>query len=389
MTAVNKKEQKIGTLQWAEPLDKDSVKEKLEKVVLVRLVLPEDDESKLKSDLQELAFLTRTAGGLVLGTVIQKRKKPDPAYLIGEGKARFLRDLLAKTKTSTVIFDNELKPGQLRNLQRIFGDHIKILDRSALILDIFATHARTPEAKIQVKLAQLEYLLPRLSGMWRHLERQYGTIGVRGPGEKQLEMDRRTIRRQISVLRQKLKKVEIERRIQRKRRTKLFRISIVGYTNSGKTLLLNRLAGARSYVANKLFSTLDALTRRISDGEKVALITDTVGFIQKIPHHLIESFKSTLAETREADLLLIIADASHEAVDEHIKVVNQVLDEISAPDENQRLLVMNKVDLLAPDELSWLRRKYPTAMFVSALTGTGIDALKEYIFARIGEKNAR
>ncbi len=348
-----------------------------ERVVLCRVILPWEPPGTAEEDLAELALLVETAGGVVVGAITQKRDHPDPAFFIGRGKVDELKGLLERTGARTVIFDDDLRPAQVRNLTKALGEDVKVLDRSGLILDIFATHARTPEAKLQVELAQLEYLLPRLAGMWRHLERQYGAIGVRGPGEKQLESDRRVVQRRIALLRRKLADVEKERRVQRKRRKNVFRVALVGYTNAGKSSLLNRLTGAGVVVADMLFATLDATTRRLSDGETTVLVTDTVGFIKKLPHHLIESFKSTLAEAREADLLLLVADGSHNALDEHIAVVNSTLDEISAP--KQRWLVVNKVDLLTRDEIASLRRRYPDAIFVSALTGKGIEVLRQDI----------
>ena len=361
-----------------------STKQPAERVVLFRLILPGDTDEQVAEDLRELALLTKTAGGEVVGILTQRRPHPDPAYFIGRGKVEELKQLVQDVGAHTVICDDDLKPGQVRNISRILGENIKVLDRSGLILDIFALHARTPEAKIQVQLAQLQYLLPRLAGMWRHLERQYGAIGVRGPGEKQIELDRRAIANQIAILRRKLAKIERERKIQRKRRKNLFRVALVGYTNAGKSSLLNRLTGAEVYVEDKLFATLDATTRRLSDGEHTILITDTVGFIKKLPHHLVESFKSTLAESREADVLLVVADSSHPAVEEHIQIVHSVLDEIGATGE--KILVLNKIDLLTPEQLAYFRRLYPDAQFVSALQGRGIEYLKSCLIEMSEEK---
>ena len=355
-----------------------------ERVVLFRLVLPDDDVRTAEDDIKELALLTKTAGGVVVGTMMQRRKAPDPAFFIGKGKVFELKELVEKTSAHTVICDDDLRPAQARNISEILGDNIKVLDRSGLILDIFATHARTLEAKIQVELAQLEYMLPRLSGMWRHLERQYGAIGVRGPGEKQLELDRRAIRHQISVLKKKLENIESARRTQRKRRSNLFRVALVGYTNAGKSSLLNRLTGANVLVEDKLFATLDATTRKLGDGNVNILITDTVGFIKKLPHDLIESFRSTLAEARESNILIIVADGSHPAMEQHIEIVHNELDEIGA--SKNRILVVNKIDLLTKERLAQIRRVFPDAHFTSATDGTGIDALKSFIFEEC-EKN--
>ncbi|MCD6418384.1 GTPase HflX [bacterium] len=355
-----------------------STEKRLERVFLVRLVYPDEDVSIAEDDLRELALLTKTAGGIVVGSMMQRREHPDPAYFIGKGKVFELRDMLRETDAHTVIFDDDLKPAQVRNLLKILGNRTKILDRSGLILDIFATHARTPESKIQVELAQLEYMLPRLAGMWRHLERQYGAIGVRGPGEKQIELDRRIIQKRISILRRKLQRIERERKVQRKRRGRLFRVALVGYTNAGKSSLLNSFAGASALVADKLFATLDATTRKISDGERTVLITDTVGFIKKLPHHLVESFKSTLAEAQEADLIILVADGSHPAVEEHLKIVDTVLEEIGA--SQHRKIAINKIDKLTDEEVAYLRRIFPDAFLISAKTGAGIDAMRQNIF---------
>lgn len=355
-----------------------------ERVILCRLILPHEPPGVADDDLQELALLTRTAGGDVAAVMTQQREYPDTACFIGKGKVEELNELLAETEAHTVIFDDDLRPAQVRNLSKMLGNDIKILDRSGLILDIFATHARTPESKLQVELAQLEYILPRLTGMWRHLERQYGAIGVRGPGEKQIEVDRRVIKNRISMLKRKLKKVERERAVQRKRRSRLFRTSLVGYTNAGKSSLLNALSGANALVQNKLFATLDATTRRLTDGEKTLLVTDTVGFIKKLPHHLVESFKSTLAEARESDILLLVSDSSHAAMNEHIRIANATLDEIGA--SQRRIIVINKIDLLTKDEIAHSKRDFPDAILISAKSGVGIEILRDTIFDAVEKK---
>ncbi len=355
-----------------------------ERVFLIRLVYPDENIEVAEDDLRELALLTRTAGGVVVGRMMQRKEHPDPAFFIGSGKVEELKDTLAETDAHTVVFDDDLRPAQVRNLSKVLGDDIKILDRSGLILDIFATHARTQEAKIQVELAQLKYIFPRITGMWQHLERQYGAIGVRGPGEKQIEIDRRIIKKRISLLKKKLTRIEKERNVQRKRRKNTFRIGLVGYTNAGKSSLLNNLAEAKALVADKLFATLDSTTRKISDGKNIVLITDTVGFIKKLPHHLIESFKSTLAEAREANLLLLIADCSHSAFEKHIEIVNTVLNEIGAV--NKRKIAINKIDLLGEEEIAYVKRKFPDAFLISAKNGTGIDMLREKMF-RLAGKN--
>jgi len=359
-----------------------------ERVVLFRLALPGDKPGVVEEDIKELELLTNTAGGEVVGAIVQKRNSPDPAHFIGRGKVLELKEILQQENAHTVICDDDLKPAQVRNIARILGDDVKILDRSGLILDIFATHARTPESKIQVELAQLEYHIPRLKGLWQHLERQYGAIGTRGPGEKQIETDRRIIQNQVSVLKKKLKKIERERKTQRRRRKDIFRVALVGYTNAGKSSLLNNLTGAGVHVEDKLFATLDATTRRLSDGASKILITDTVGFIKKLPHNLVESFKSTLAEAREADLLLIIADGTHAAsIDDHIKIVHSELDEIEAPES--RTLILNKIDLMTKAELAQLKRNFPKAHLVSALKGSGINPLKDFIFGEMKNQSSK
>jgi len=360
-----------------------------EKVVLVQLIFPVDNQFDIEEDLIELEQLANTAGGIVVDKITQKRNKPNPACFIGSGKVQEMAETMRNSEISTIIFNHDLKPMQIRNIGRIVGDEIKIVDRSSLILDIFAKHAKTPESKIQVELAQLKYLLPRLVGMWKHLERQYGTIGVRGPGEKQLETDKREITKHIRVLNKKLLKIEKERKVQSKRRSNLFRVAIVGYTNAGKTSLLNKVTGADSFVADMLFATLDSTTRRMSDGTNTVLITDTIGFIKKLPHNLIESFKSTLSEAKEADLLLIIADGSHPAINEHLTVVNNVLDDIKASSENRRFLLINKIDKLTYDEKVQLRREFPNAFFISVIKGNGISSLKDSIFNYLENLNVR
>ncbi len=358
-------------------------------MVLVQLIFPVDNQFDIEEDLIELEQLANTAGGIVVDKITQKRNKPNPACFIGSGKVQEMAETMRNSEISTIIFNHDLKPMQIRNIGRIVGDEIKIVDRSSLILDIFAKHAKTPESKIQVELAQLKYLLPRLVGMWKHLERQYGTIGVRGPGEKQLETDKREITKHIRVLNKKLLKIEKERKVQSKRRSNLFRVAIVGYTNAGKTSLLNKVTGADSFVADMLFATLDSTTRRMSDGTNTVLITDTIGFIKKLPHNLIESFKSTLSEAKEADLLLIIADGSHPAINEHLTVVNNVLDDIKASSENRRFLLINKIDKLTYDEKVQLRREFPNAFFISVIKGNGISSLKDSIFNYLENLNVR
>lgn len=363
----------------SDPIYISSTNQQKENVILARVIFPDETEEMAQSDIDELSMLVKTAGGNVSGIITQHRSAPDSAFFIGRGKLEEIKNLLIETDAKTVIFDHDIKPGQMRNIGKVIGEEIKVIDRTAVILDIFAKHARTPESKTQVELAQLEYLLPRLSGMWKHLERQYGGIGMRGPGEKQLESDRRIIKRRISLLKEKLIKIEKERETQGKRRDNLFRVALVGYTNSGKSSLLNCLTKSNARVANALFSTLDAMTRKMSAPQRGIIITDTVGFIKKLPHSLIESFKSTLSEVKNADVVLIVADASHPAVDEHLNVVYSVLDELGYTGEN--ILVMNKIDLLTQEEQQRILRQYPSAKLTSALKGTGIEYLREFLIS--------
>ncbi len=349
-----------------------------EKVALIRLIFDDEDENIAAEDLRELARLVDTAGGTVLATITQKRHFPDPAFYLGKGKIEELAQLVAEQEIETIICDDELKSAHVKNISKVVGQDVKILDRSGLILDIFALHAKSPESRIQVQLAQLVYMLPRLTGMWKHLERQEGAIGTRGPGEKQIESDRRAILHQIAELKRKLREIEKDRLTQRKKRSSLFRVAIVGYTNAGKSSLLHALSSADVFIEDMLFATLDSTTRKLDDGKNSVLITDTVGFIKKLPHALVESFKSTLAEAQEANLLLIVADGSDNYLDEKLHVVFEVLKEIGAGENFAT--VINKIDLLSEEQLFELRRAHPTAHFVSAKTLTGIAALKDFIF---------
>ncbi|MFP4458178.1 MAG: GTPase HflX [Candidatus Zixiibacteriota bacterium] len=336
-------------------------------------------------DLDELGFLVETAGGKVVAKLTQRMLHPDPRYIIGKGKLNELKNIVKRQNADTVVFDNDLKPSQVRNLSQKLPE-CKILDRSGLILDIFASRAHTAEAKVQVNLAQLEYLLPRLSGMWEHLERQRGGIGMRGPGEKQIESDKRVIQKRITELKKKLEKLEKQRKTRRSRRFSQKRVALIGYTNAGKSTLLNKLTGADAYVEDKLFATLDPTTRRlvdskgfISEEQSTLLLTDTVGFIKKLPHDLIESFKSTLGEAKESDLLMIVADISHEALVEHIETVSNILKELKL-DKKESILVLNKADRLSKDDVKSIRRKFPFAITVSAKTGEGLGYLESKLF---------
>jgi GTP-binding protein HflX len=330
--------------------------------------------------LEELARLADTAGAVVVGTLRQRLDAPHPKYYIGEGKALELRERVLETGATLVIFDEQLTPAQGKNLETLLGT--RVMDRSELILDIFATRARTAEAKMQVELAQLEYMLPRLRRMWTHLSRIRGGIGLRGPGETQLETDRRIISRRIRDLRSKLAVVARQRATQRKARAKEFRVALVGYTNAGKSSVLRALSGANVLVEDRLFATLDPATRAVEleDGVRV-LLTDTVGFIRKLPHHLVASFRATLEAALEADLLLHVIDASHPRWEEQKSVVEEVLADLGA-DDRPTLLLFNKVDRLTHEEEAALRVRVSAivpqpALFGSTVEPGGMDELRE------------
>ncbi|MCH1570679.1 MAG: GTPase HflX [Longimicrobiales bacterium] len=342
--------------------------------------------------LHELARLTDTAGGEVVGSLVQRLDRPHPRYYLGEGKARSLAELVEEREANLVIFDEELSPAQGKNLEELIK--VRVLDRSELILDIFATRARSSEARMQVELAQLEYLLPRLRRMWSHLSRIRGGIGLRGPGETQLETDRRLIGTRIGDLKRKLREVAKARAVQRKSRAGLFRVAFVGYTNAGKSSLLRALSGADLFVEDRLFATLDSATRSIDlGGGYEALATDTVGFIRKLPHHLIASFRSTLEESREADILLHVIDASHPDWEEQREVVLEVLDELALADQ-EKILVFNKMDRINDTECESLKQRIrslePTpAVFVSAHQPETLEALRETLRIRIRNRLSR
>ncbi len=364
----------------------------VERAVLVSAPLRTLPERLVEEHLEELRRLTDTAGGLVVGELIQRIDAPTAATYIGSGKVRELRELVESVEADLVIFDEELKPDQAQNLER--GLDVRIMDRSELILDIFASRARTREAKLQVELAQLQYLLPRLARMWTHLSRIRGGIGLRGPGETQLETDRRLIGRRISKLRGNLEEVAEARATQRKRRSDSFRVALVGYTNAGKSSILRALSGDELFVEDRLFATLDSATRQVELGSGyTALVTDTVGFIRKLPHHLVASFRSTLEEVREADLILHVVDASHPDREEQQAVVDEVLSEMEVVDI-PRLLVYNKVDRLTHSEEEALRGRSRAldgtpAVFVSAVTEGGLQSLLDALRARVRTRYAR
>ena len=349
-----------------------------EKALLVGVVLPHTSHWEVDDNLEEIKLLTKTAGVEIVDKLIQEREKINPAYFIGSGKVDELARLVKATDASSVIFDSDLNPAQIRNLENATG--VKIIDRSTLILDIFAKHARTREAKTQVELAQLQYLLPHLTRQWGHLSRQVGGIGTKGPGETQLETDRRLVRNRIEVLRKELKKIDQQRSTRRKGRENKFRVSLVGYTNVGKSTIMNLLSGSNVLVEDQLFATLDSTTRKVKLNEShEILLSDTVGFIRKLPHHLVASFKSTLDEVRNADLLLHVVDISHPTFQEQIPTVLQVLEEMELT-EIPILTVFNKIDLLKENNLiASLRNEFPNSVFISAARHIRTERLKEAI----------
>lgn len=336
--------------------------------------------------LDELERLADTAGAVVVGRLTQRLERPVPKSFIGSGKVEELKSLVGRLEADVVIFDEDLTPAQQSHLERAVGEPVKIIDRTALILDIFGLHAKTREGRLQVQLAQLQYLLPRLRGMWSHLakEQTRGGIGSRfGQGESQLEVDRRLIRNRISSLRRELKELERRRAVQAKGRVEsdAFRIALAGYTNAGKSTLLNALTGSDVLSQDKLFATLDPTTRAYTlPGGRIVTLTDTVGFIQKLPHGLVEAFKSTLSEVLGADLILKVIDVSDEDRHRHEEAVDRVLDEIGAG-ERPSLTVYNKIDLLDPEEGGLLRARMPRAVFFSARTGDGLDLLLDRLSA--------
>ena len=352
-------------------------------LVGVHLIAQRPGIEPVLADLDELERLAETAGAEVRGRMEQRRQVPDVRSLIGRGKVEQLKAMVESLEANLVIFDNDLSPAQGRNLERELG--VNILDRTELILDIFARHARTRQARLQVGLAQYEYLLPRLARMWKHLERQAGGIGTRGPGETQIETDRRMIRRRITQMRRELARVDQRMQTQHKQRQRAYRVALVGYTNAGKSSLMNRLTQAGVFVQDQLFATLDATTRAVeTEGGHRFLLTDTVGFIRKLPHHLVESFRATLSEVAEADLLLHVVDAGDEDVEGRIEAVESVLASVtrSSGTTQETLLIFNKIDTLEDAQRERLMRSRPEVLLTSAHTGEGLDVLLEAIDRR-------
>jgi GTP-binding protein HflX len=374
----------------------------LERAVLVGVKDKHQGEDKVKEYLDELAFLAQTAGAEPIKKFTQQLNKPDPGTFIGKGKLNEIKSFNKEYNIDTVIFDEELTPSQLRNVEKELK--CKIMDRTNLILDIFAKRAKTAHAKTQVELAQYEYLLPRLTGMWTHLERQRGGIGTRGPGEREIETDRRIVRDKITRLKKQLAKIDKQKATQRKNRGKLVRVALVGYTNVGKSTLMNILSKAKVFQENKLFATLDTTVRKVAIGNLPFLVSDTVGFIRKLPHSLVESFKSTLDEVREADLLLHVVDISHQGFEEQIQIVNETLKDIGAGD-TPTYVVFNKIDRYhhEPDPMeeetedddmirsfnylknSWIARNNEPCIFISAKNKTNIEELRELLYEKVKE----
>lgn len=373
----------------------------VENAVLVGVVHGDTTDSAAKEHLDELAFLSETLGIIPGRRFMQRLKHPDPKFYIGSGKLEQIKAYIDEAKMAVVIFDDDLSPSQLRNIENELK--VKIYDRSLLILDIFLSRAQTAQARTQVELARYEYLLPRLTRMWTHLERQRGGTGTRGgAGEKEIETDRRVIRQKISLLKEKLKTIDKQMATQRKGRGEMVRVALVGYTNVGKSTIMNLIARTEVLAENKLFATLDTTVRKVVFGNLPFLLSDTVGFIRKLPHQLVESFKSTLDEVREADLLLHVVDISHPDFEEHIRVVNETLTDIKAHDK-PTILVFNKIDAfshipkeeddlteptrenLSLDDLrkTWMARLGGDCLFISAQQRTNIDTLRDLVYQRV------
>ncbi|MGB5263111.1 MAG: GTPase HflX [Lutimonas sp.] len=373
----------------------------IENVVLVGIITKEQNEEKAEEYLDELEFLTFTAGGETKKRFVQRLEYPDPKTFIGSGKLNEVRTYIEENDINTAIFDDELSPAQLRNIEKVLT--IKVLDRTNLILDIFAQRAQTSYARTQVELAQCQYLLPRLTRMWTHLERQKGGIGLRGPGETEIETDRRIIRDKISLLKEKLKTIDKQMAVQRKNRGKLVRVALVGYTNVGKSTLMNVISKSDVFAENKLFATLDTTVRKVVIKNIPFLLTDTVGFIRKLPTQLVESFKSTLDEVREADLLLHVVDISHKNFEDHIHSVNTILQEIKSADKPV-IMVFNKIDAYHPEtideddlitektkahftleewERTWMKKMNGHCIFISALNQENMEEFRQLVYEEV------
>jgi len=368
-----------------------------EKVILIAVTTPEIGFEHTQEYLAELSFLVKTAGGIPVKTFIQNLTRRDPKLFVGSGKMLEIKDYVKENKIDIAVFDDELTPSQIRNIEKIL--ECKIIDRTHLILDIFSKHAQSAHAKTQVELAQYQYLLPRLTGLWTHLEKQRGGIGMRGPGEKEIETDRRIIRDRITLLKEKLKIIDKQKLTQRSNREQFVRISLVGYTNVGKSTLMNLMSKSDVYIENKLFATLDTTVRKVVFDNLPFLLSDTVGFIRKLPHGLVESFKSTLDEIRESDLILHIVDISHREFEDQINVVNQTLAEIGVADKKM-VMVFNKIDayrfvpqdeddLLPPEKENisleqlkntWMAKTNQKSVFISARNRENYDELRKIVY---------
>ncbi len=374
-----------------------------ERTVLIGIVTKDQDQEKLEEYLDELEFLTYTAGGEVIKRFSQRMDRPDPKTFIGSGKMNDVKEFADENDIGAVIFDDELSPAQQKNIEKILK--CKILDRTGLILDIFAQRAKTSYARTQVELAQYEYLLPRLAGMWTHLERQRGGIGMRGPGETEIETDRRIVRDKISLLKKKLETIDRQMEVQRGNRGQLVRVALVGYTNVGKSTLMNVISKSEVFAENKLFATLDTTVRKVVIRNLPFLLSDTVGFIRKLPTQLVESFKSTLDEVREADLLLHVVDISHPNFEEHIDSVNQILTEIKTLGK-PTIMVFNKIDAYEPETIdeddlitektsahytlkewkkTWMNRMGDNVLFISALNKENMEHFRRKVYEAVRE----
>jgi GTPase len=373
----------------------------VERAILVGINYPGQETEETEEYIDELSFLTETAGAQPVKRFVQKLNMPDPKTFVGAGKIEQISRFVGENSIDIAIFDDELSPSQIRNIEKILG--CRILDRTNLILDIFARRARTSHARTQVELAQYQYLLPRLAGMWTHLERQRGGIGLRGPGETEIETDRRIIRNKIALLKQHLKKIDIQMATQRKNRGKMVRVALVGYTNVGKSTIMNLLSKSNVFAENKLFATLDTTVRKVVIGNLPFLLSDTVGFIRKLPHDLVESFKSTLDEVRESDLLIHVVDISHPGFEEQIRIVNETLRELKSSDKHS-IIIFNKIDTfsfivkdeydLTPakkenfslDDLkkTWMANdKNHPVVFISAKTKENIKELRKILYDEV------
>ena len=379
----------------------EKVNVNVEKAVLIGVITKSQNEDQSKDYLDELEFLTYTAGGEVVKRFTQKMEMPNPKTFIGSGKMKNLQEFIKENEIGTAIFDDELSAAQERNISKILN--CKVLDRTNLILDIFAQRAQTSYARTQVELAQCQYLLPRLKGMWTHLERQKGGIGMRGPGETEIETDRRIVREKIALLKEKIKKIDKQMSVQRSNRGALVRVALVGYTNVGKSTLMNVISKSDVFAENKLFATLDTTVRKVVVKNLPFLMSDTVGFIRKLPTELVDSFKSTLDEVRESDLLLHVVDISHPSFEEHIESVNKILEEIQALDK-PTLMVFNKIDAYSPEpydetdlivsrskahysldewKSTWMSKLGGNSLFISAINKENLEGFRARVYNEV------